>query len=77
MGDVGDQLSLHPLGLNALVHGGVDGAAQVVKLFGVGAKVGKAFHAGGVDHGLRRAAHNGLGAPAELMPLLYPLADKE
>ena len=35
MGDVGDELGLHPLGLHLLLHGVLDASAEVVEVFAV------------------------------------------
>ncbi len=76
MGDVGDQLGFHPLALQPLLHGGVDGAAQVVELFGVRAQfpANIAVHVVGVDDRIRLAAYDGRRAVPDGLPALCPAA---
>ena len=60
MGDVGDQLGLKALALDALVHGISDGGAQIVELPGVPGQV--TVHFVGVDLEVRVAPHDAAGA---------------
>ena len=72
VGDVGDQLGLEALALDALVHGISDGGAQIVELPGVPGQV--TVHFVGVDLEVRVAPHDAAGALPHPLPLDGPAA---